>query len=83
MNIQQIEIGSLAMDLKRASLGSTEVYKTFLNEAIKRKSKITTDNLPTYIQDILISFEKNSDKEDLLMYSTLLQNYCLHYGRKN
>ena len=64
------------MDLKRAALGSENTRLTFLLEAEKKKNDVPKD-LPDYIGKILNNFGK--DKEDLLMYSTLLQNYATRH----
>lgn len=66
-------IGAIAMDLKRAALGSEKTLQIFLDEAVKKNKKVNK-NLPAYIQQILKDFGK--DRENLLMYSTLLQNYA-------
>lgn len=81
MNSKFISLSSMAMDLKRAALGSEKSAKIFLNEALKRKEEIG-DDVPAYIKKILKNIEHAKDKEDLLMYSILLQNYSLKYGRK-
>jgi len=75
MNSQLSTIGAMAMDLKRASLGSKNVSEVFINEALKRRDEIDKKNIPLYIQNILDNFGKDRDKENLLMYSILLQNY--------
>jgi len=75
----KIVLGSIAMDLKRVALGSGEVGKIFLAEAVNRKREITQE-VPDYIKKILDRIEKTKDKEDFLMYSTLLQNYCIKNG---
>lgn len=73
-------IGDIAMDLKRAALGSEKVSGVFLGEAVERKKGVNRE-VPSYIRNILDSLGKNEDKENLLMYSTLLQNYSLKYGK--
>jgi len=78
MNNQLATIGALALDLKRASLGSKKVSEIFMKEAIKRRDEINKNNAPLYIQNVLSNFEKDQDKEDLLMYSILLQNYSIN-----
>ncbi len=65
-------IGAIAMDLKRAALGSEKSSNIFLKEAKKKRKEIKV-KMPKYIEKILNNF--GNDKEDLLMYSTLLQNY--------
>ncbi len=80
MNDQLNIIGALAMDLKRVSLGldrgSTNMADRFWIEALKRKSEINTSKIPNYIAKLLKNLENKEDKEDLLMYSVLLQNYA-------
>lgn len=66
-------IFAMALDLKRASLGSD----LFLHEFLKNKNK--SNNFPAEIRSVIDSVNLNTDKEDLLMYSTILQNYA---GRK-
>lgn len=75
-----MKLNNIAMDLKRAAIGSGAMSKVFLAEA-RLKSKNIKATLPDYIKKILNDLKINSDREDLLMYSTLLQNYSL-YGRK-
>lgn len=79
MNDQLNTIGALAMDLKRVSLGlnrgSTNMANRFWIEVLKRKSEIDTSKTPDYIAKLLKNLENKEDKEDLLMYSVLLQNY--------
>lgn len=78
-------LASLAMDLKRASLalhnGSTSMSQRFLNEALTGQHDIDLQDIDPYMKNILTSLptvlKENSNRkaEDLLMYSTLLQNY--------
>jgi len=79
MNDQYIAMSSLVMDLKRASLGfargSNIVGERFLQEALKRKSEIKVSKVPYYVKNIFVALEREKDSEDLMMYSTLLQNY--------
>lgn len=69
-------IGDIAMDLKRAALGSEKISKIFLAEAVKKRSGVN-GNVPEYIKKILDGFGK--DKELLLMQSILLQNYATQH----
>lgn len=81
----KISLASLAMDLKRASLGlhhgSTSVSQCFLNEALIRPQEIDFQDIDPYMKNIFTSLpsifkESGHQKaEDLLMYSTLVQNY--------
>lgn len=73
-------ISDIAIDLKRAATASGKVSDIFLTEALEKRNKIK-EALPEYIKKILTGLNRNSDKEDLLMYSTLLQNYSLNYGK--
>lgn len=83
----KIILSSLAMDLKRAALGyhrgSLAMAMRFLDEALKRKEELDRNELKSYIRNILDKTEKPSQKnpqdlaEDLLMYSTRIQNYVL------
>lgn len=66
-------IGAIAMDLKRAALGSGKTSQIFLHEAMKKRSEVKKDT-PAYIKEILNNLEK--DREQLLMQSILLQNYA-------
>ncbi len=86
----KIILSSLAMDLKRAALGyykgSVKTADRFSEEAIKRKNEVDLKNVKPYIVRLLGKMEivlKQSDKkdaaEDLLMYSTLFQNYVLKF----
>lgn len=79
MNDQQI-IGALAMDLKRVALakhyGSDKVADRFWQEVIKRKEVFSKIKLPEYLADIYTNLENKNDKDSLLMYSVLLQNYA-------
>lgn len=81
---QYVAISSMALDLKRASLGfargSNAVGERFLSEALKRRSEINTSQIPNYLENILsllehTTWEHKKNSEDLLMYSTLLLNY--------
>lgn len=73
-------LNDIAMDLKRAAIGSGAISKVFLAEA-RLKSKNIKAKLPDYIKKILKDLKINSNKEDLLMYSTLLQNHALYHGK--
>jgi hypothetical protein len=80
---------ALASDLKRVTLGiqrnSTKMADRFGQEALKRKNETEILLLDPYMQKILINLEalirsKNSIQkaEDILMYSTLIQNYSIY-----
>ena len=83
MNDQFILLTSLAMDLKRSALGSESVSKRFLSEAMKRKTELDKERFPNYISDILENLENEKDRENLLMYSILLQNYSRKQWKKS
>lgn len=81
----KVELGSLAMDLKRVAIGfhggSDAMAKRFLEEALKREKEIDRKLVKPYIRTLLDqvkSIKNKEDKsdiaEDALMYSTLLQN---------
>lgn len=69
-------LSQMALDLKRSATGSDKVRKIFLNEFQKKKNEILINEFPNYINKILSNNFINTDKEDLLMYSTILQNYA-------
>lgn len=84
----KIALASLAMDLKRVALGyyrgSDTMAERFFEEAIKRRNEVDRKSVKPYIRKILdnleaMSQQKNGRKiaEDVLMYSTLLQNTAL------
>lgn len=89
----KVELGSLAMDLKRVAIGfhggSDAMAKRFLKEALKREKEIDRKLVKPYLRTILdqvkyIGHRKDKHAtnklgiaEDALMYSTLLQNACL------
>ncbi|MDO8512924.1 MAG: hypothetical protein Q7S37_00255 [bacterium] len=82
---EKYAIQSMAMDLKRISLGlqrnSVIMAERFLTEAQKREKEISYSSCPEYITNILKKIKiinlKNNSKiaEDAQMYSTLLQNF--------
>lgn len=85
MNNQQL-IGALAMDLKRVSLGlqrkSSAMAEAFTKEALKRCEEITISEVKPYMaqtiektKQLLKNQTTQNAAEDLLMYSTLVQNY--------
>ena len=79
MNDKQI-IGALAMDLKRVALakhsGSEKVAERFWQEAVNRKEAVLKMELPKYLTNLYDNLENNNDKDNLLMYSVILQNYA-------
>lgn len=87
MDNQKIIIESLAMDLKRAALGfhrgSLHMAERFKKEALKRESELENLQMDQYIKRLLIDAkkvllsEKTDKAEDILMYSTLFQNYAV------
>ncbi|OGE18866.1 hypothetical protein A3D83_04530 [Candidatus Daviesbacteria bacterium RIFCSPHIGHO2_02_FULL_41_10] len=87
MNNQKLIIESLAMDLKRVALGlhrgSFVMADRFKDEALKRGSELENQELGSYIKKILertkeaLLYQKPDSAEDILMYSTLFQNFAL------
>lgn len=85
MDKQKIIIESLAMDLKRVSLGlqrgSLAMANRFKEEALKREEELENQELNNYLQKLVKNCKKmllsNEERvvEDALMYSTLFQNY--------
>jgi hypothetical protein len=82
-------LGALAMDLKRVALGlhrgSTTMAQRFEKEAGMRMEEVERKDLLPYMNTILIKIhstfstkdiEKKAD--DILMYSTIVQNYVLY-----
>lgn len=87
---QKIIIESLSMDLLRVALGlhrgSFKMAKRFKEEALERYKDLGYDSLKdNYLKSILekvkqvLESEKQGKEEDLLMYSTLFQNYARKY----
>ncbi len=87
MNQEKIIIESLAMDLKRVSLGlqrgSLKMAERFKTEALAREMELETSSLPHYVQKLLTDSKKslaNDEAENILMHSTLFQNFVQkHY----
>ncbi len=87
MNNQKLIIESLAMDLKRVALGlhrgSFAMADRFKDEALKRGSELENQQLDNYLKNILMRTkqilisQKTDRAEDVLMYSTLFQNFAL------
>lgn len=69
-------LSQLALDLKRSAIGSERVRGIFLNQFSKSKKLVGINNFSNYIKKILDMNFLNTDKENLLMYSTILQNYA-------
>lgn len=89
MTKNKTEIAALAMDLKRIAVGyrngSTKTAERFIQEALKRKAEIDARYEAEYINKILNTLSKTlsqKDKErlaeEVLMYSTIFQNYAIH-----
>lgn len=88
MNNQKLIVESLAMDLKRVSLGlyrgSNIMAERFREEALKRSLELESQTFNNYLKKLLRGTKKSlrSDKErvaeDILMYSTLFQNFALN-----
>ena len=81
-------IESLAMDLLRVALGlhrgSLKMADRFKAEALERYKDLNQDQLKSdYLKNLLVKMkltlesEKDDRAEDILMYSTLFQNYAL------
>lgn len=87
MNNQKIIIESLAMDLKRVALGlhrgSFAMADRFKEEALKRELELENQQLDNYLKKLLertkqVLLNQKADRaEDILMYSTLFQNFAL------
>lgn len=87
MNDQKAIMGALAMDLKRVAVslyrGSYKTAEVFKKEALKRSRELEKIETEDYIKN-LVAKMKNSlarkdqkNAEDVLMYSTLFQNYAV------
>ena len=88
MSETKIAVSSLAMDLKRVALGywqgSDQTAKRFSEEALKRKSELSGQEVKPYINvfleklpEILNQKDKKKLAEDALTYSVILQNYAV------
>lgn len=87
MNKQKLIVESLAMDLKRVALGlyrgSFNMAERFKEEALKRESELENQKLDSHLKKLLektkeLLLSKKADRaEDILMYSTLFQNFAL------
>lgn len=83
---QKIIIESLAMDLKRVAIGlqrgSLTMAKRFTEEALSREEELEAQQLNSYLKKLVINVRKvlaSKDgrvAEDVLMYSTLFQNFA-------
>lgn len=82
----KIILESLALDLKRVSMGyhrgSIKMANRFLEEAIKRKDEADISLLKPYMRRIIVRVHKLKDDrsriaEDAQMLSTLVQNYTI------
>lgn len=84
---QKIIIESLAMDLKRVAIElhreSFKMADRFKEEASKRELELENQQLDNYLKKLLertrqILLSQKADRaEDVLMYSTLFQNFAL------
>ena len=86
----KIVLESLALDLKRISLGyhrgSIKMADRFYEEALKRRDETDMSQLKPYMQKVLKNIQKLLDDksrtaEDAQMLSTLVQNYATQYLR--
>jgi hypothetical protein len=88
MDNQKLIVESLAMDLKRVSLGlyrgSHAMAERFKQESLRRSWELENKNSNNYLRTLILKTKEVliSDSEyaaeDILMYSTLFQNYALH-----
>lgn len=80
MTEEQQIIGALAMDLKRVAVAkhnnSKNVADRFWDEVMNRKMQIQRIKLPNYLTNLYSYLENHKDKDSLLMYSVILQNYA-------
>lgn len=87
MDNQKYIVESLAMDLKRVSLGlyrgSNIMADRFKEEALKRSNELELQTSNNYLKKIVqrtkeaLRGNKERMAEDALMYSTLFQNFAL------
>lgn len=87
MNSQRVIVESLAMDLKRVALslyrGSFTMADRFKQEALKRESELENQEIDSYLKNLLkktrkvLSDQNAGRADDILMYSTLFQNFAL------
>lgn len=86
----KIILGSLALDLKRVAIGyhrgSIKMGDRFYHEALSRIEEIDICSVKPYLRKQLVNVGKLAERKDLkhraedaLMYSILIQNYCLKY----
>lgn len=87
MSDYKLLIGSLSNDLFRVAnllhRGSQKGAERFFMESKRWTKELQNFSHKPYIQDIIKSLKnkkvvQEKDKEDLLMYGILLQNYALH-----
>lgn len=86
MTDQKVILESLAMDLKRVALGlhrgSLSMAERFKTEALQREAELEQLDISNYLKKIITGSRQallsNSPQssEDVLMYSTLFQNYA-------
>lgn len=73
-------IGALAIDLKRVAMAkynkSENVANRFWQEVMNKKSDVSGIKLPNYLTNLYSYLENHKDKDSLLMYSVILQNYA-------
>lgn len=85
-NYNNDSLAALSQDLKRIALGlnrgSQKMVSRFEKEAIERKEELDLNSLKPYIKNLIKEINSafkesdiNKKAEDLLMYSTLIQNY--------
>ncbi len=84
---EKVIVSSLALDLRRVAQGlhrgSLTSAKVFKQEALKRgqelELKVTNEYLRNLWESTKKSLEESSERtaEDLLMYSTLFQNFAV------
>lgn len=84
---QKIIVSSLAMDLLRVAMGlqrgSYTMADRFREEALKRTLELQNQQLSNYLKQLVegtkqvLLNQKPDSAEDILMYSTLFQNFAL------
>lgn len=88
MSETKIAISSLALELKRVAVGywngSEQTARRFAQESLKRKDELDNQRLKPYLRKLLDNLptvleqkDKKHLAKDVLMYSTLFQNYAV------
>ena len=50
----------------------------FLDEALKRRDEVDLGEVASYMRTLLNRLNSETDSDEALMYSTLIQNYTQH-----